>query len=145
MGGPDSGQVSRRLVSVEVALARGPRNWGQSSARAPVARARKRARKRKKLRAMFAGEIKAVEFVFAAGVKEAVGEGGKGAGAVRDGLDAGSRGEGGGRSGRTDQFAPLGENEELILGQDERSGADRIVAPADLTGFEIDATKRGRG
>src|SRR5688572_8753708 len=56
-GGPSAGKELMRFVSVEVLFARGPRNWGQSSAwavRTGLPRHRKKGRARKRNLAKYA-------------------------------------------------------------------------------------------
>ena len=58
-------------------------------------------------------------------------------------LPAVERLEGGRRGRSTNEFAFFGQDEELIAGECESGGTERLLLPADFAGLEFDATKAG--
>jgi hypothetical protein len=91
----------------------------------------------------FAAEIQAYEFVFAAGVKKAVGESWVSADLSGEDLRAVEWLEGGGSGGGANEFAFFGENEELIASEGESGCAESVLLPANFASLEFDATKAG--
>jgi len=90
-----------------------------------------------------AAKVEAYEFVFAAGVKKAVGESRMSTDLSGKNLCAVERLEGGGRGWSANEFAFFGEDEELIAHEGESGCAESVLLPADFAGLEFDATEAG--
>lgn len=86
-------------------------------------------------------KVEAYEFVFAARVKQAVGESGVSADLSGKNLRSVQRLERrrGGRG--TNEFALFGYNEQLISNKCKRGRAECVFLPADFAGFQFDTTE----